>query len=61
MRGADGRERHLPSLPRRASDGALVPSSETPELGADTDDVLRDMLGLSAEEVAALREAGALD
>ena len=60
MRGDDGRERLLLALPSRAWDGALMRSSAAPELGADSDDVLRNILGLSSSEVAALREAGAL-
>ena len=41
----------------RASAGA---SGEAPGLGADTDAVLAEVLGLSGEEIAALRESGAL-
>ena len=35
-------------------------SGPAPQLGADTDAVLRDVLALSTGEIAALREAGAL-
>lgn len=31
-----------------------------PALGADTDDVLRDLVGLSAEQIAAVRESGVI-
>jgi crotonobetainyl-CoA:carnitine CoA-transferase CaiB-like acyl-CoA transferase len=51
---ADG----LPGLPWRASFGRAV--GPAPGLGADTDAVLRDVAGLSAAEIARLREAGAL-
>jgi benzylsuccinate CoA-transferase BbsF subunit len=48
----------LPGLPWRASFGrALAPA---PELGADTDRVLSDVLGLSPERIAELRKSGAL-
>jgi crotonobetainyl-CoA:carnitine CoA-transferase CaiB-like acyl-CoA transferase len=48
----------LPGLPWRASFGRTT--APAPALGADTDAVLRDVLDLSREEIAALREAGAL-
>ena len=48
----------LPGLPWRASFGRA--SGAAPELGADTDTVLREMLGLSSGEIAALRSSGAL-
>ena len=48
----------LPGLPWRASFGRTI--APAPALGADTDGVLRDMLNLAPEEIAALREAGAL-
>ncbi len=55
-------ERHdagvLPGLPWRASFGRI--SGPAPGLGADTDSVLRDLLGISPEGVAALRQSGAL-
>ncbi|HEY2538148.1 MAG TPA: CoA transferase, partial [Stellaceae bacterium] len=48
----------LPGLPWRASFGrALGPA---PALGADTDAVLRGVLGYSAAEIAALRRTGVL-
>jgi crotonobetainyl-CoA:carnitine CoA-transferase CaiB-like acyl-CoA transferase len=48
----------LPGLPWRASFGRAV--GPAPGLGADTDAVLRDVGGLSPDEIARLRAAGAL-
>lgn len=48
----------LPGLPWRASFGRQ--HGAAPELGADTDGVLRDVLGLSADRIAQLRRSGAL-
>ncbi len=48
----------LPGLPWQASFGRQ--SGTAPELGADTDRVLMDVLGLSGDDVAALRRTGAL-
>jgi crotonobetainyl-CoA:carnitine CoA-transferase CaiB-like acyl-CoA transferase len=48
----------LPGLPWRADFGRV--SGPAPELGADTDAVLRDVLGLASVDIAALRTAGAL-
>jgi crotonobetainyl-CoA:carnitine CoA-transferase CaiB-like acyl-CoA transferase len=48
----------LPGLPWRASFGRT--SGLAPELGADTDAVLRDVLSLSPDRIAALRRSGAL-
>lgn len=47
----------LPGLPWRASFGRQ--SGAAPELGADTDAVLADVLGLSADDIVALRRSGA--
>ncbi|HEX2150430.1 MAG TPA: CoA transferase [Stellaceae bacterium] len=47
----------LPGLPWRASFGRMA--GLAPGLGADTDAVLHDMLGLAPDEIAALRDAGA--
>ena len=47
----------LPGLPWRASFGRV--SGAAPELGADTDAVLREVLSLSRDEIAALRDLGA--
>jgi len=48
----------LPGLPWRASFGRR--SGAAPGLGADTDAVLEDVLGLSRDDIATLRQAGAL-
>jgi crotonobetainyl-CoA:carnitine CoA-transferase CaiB-like acyl-CoA transferase len=48
----------LPGLPWRASFGRV--SGPAPGLGADTDAVLGSVLRLSAEQITALRESGAL-
>jgi crotonobetainyl-CoA:carnitine CoA-transferase CaiB-like acyl-CoA transferase len=48
----------LPGLPWRASFGRVQgPASE---LGADTEDVLREVLDLSEDEITTLRQSGAL-
>jgi crotonobetainyl-CoA:carnitine CoA-transferase CaiB-like acyl-CoA transferase len=47
----------LPGLPWRASFGRA--SGPAPALGADTEQVLATVLGLSAEEIAQLRQSGA--
>src|SRR5437763_2136464 len=49
----------LPGLPWRASFGRI--SGPAPNLDADTDTVLRDLLGIRTEQIAALRQSGALD
>jgi len=55
-------ERHragvLPGLPWRASFGRI--SGPAPGLGGNTDAVLRDLLDMSPEGIAALRQSGAL-
>jgi crotonobetainyl-CoA:carnitine CoA-transferase CaiB-like acyl-CoA transferase len=55
-------ERHgagvLPGLPWRASFGRT--SGPAPQLGADTEAVLAEMLGYSAVEITALRQSGAI-
>jgi crotonobetainyl-CoA:carnitine CoA-transferase CaiB-like acyl-CoA transferase len=48
----------LPGLPWRASFGRTT--GPAPELGADSDHVLADVLGLSQERIAVLRTSGAL-
>ena len=50
--------RVLPGLPWHASFGRA--SGPAPELGADTEMVLRDVLDLSCDQIAALRQSGAL-
>jgi len=48
----------LPGLPWLARFGRMTGAA--PDLGADTEAVLREMIGLSTTEIAALRTAGAL-
>jgi crotonobetainyl-CoA:carnitine CoA-transferase CaiB-like acyl-CoA transferase len=48
----------LPGLPWRASFERR--SGDAPKLGADTETVLEEVLGLSPDEIAALRRSGAL-
>jgi crotonobetainyl-CoA:carnitine CoA-transferase CaiB-like acyl-CoA transferase len=48
----------LPGLPWHASFGRT--SGAAPELGADTEKVLRDVLDFSSDEIAALGQSGAL-
>ena len=45
-------------IPWRLSEGTNGVRAPAPLLGADTDDVLREVVGCSASEIAALREAG---
>jgi len=48
----------LPGLPWRASFGRA--SGAAPELGADTDAVLREVLDMSSDQISALRQSGAV-
>ena len=48
----------LPGLPWRASFGRAT--GPTPALGADTDRILREVAGMSVEEIAHLRNIGAV-
>ncbi len=48
----------VPGLPWRASFGRTAGAA--PELGADTETILRDLLALAPDEIAALRLSGAL-
>jgi crotonobetainyl-CoA:carnitine CoA-transferase CaiB-like acyl-CoA transferase len=48
----------LPGLPWRASFGRI--SGAAPELGADTEMVLRDVLDMSSDQIGGLRQSGAL-
>jgi benzylsuccinate CoA-transferase BbsF subunit len=48
----------LPALPWRSSIGRT--SGAAPELGADTDAVLREVLDMSSDQISALRQSGAL-
>src|SRR5262249_29667508 len=49
----------LPGLPWRASIGRV--RGPAPALGGDTQIVLREVLGMSSDTIAALRQSGALD
>ena len=44
--------------PFKFADHELAPFRSPPLLGQHTDDVLHSVLGLAAEDIAALREAG---
>ena len=57
-RDADGVDRDLVGTPFKLADGGGVAEMAAPQLGADTDAVLADRLGMSAEEIDRLRTAG---
>jgi len=48
----------LPGLPWHASLGRT--SGSAPELGADTEAVLREVLDMSSDQISALRQSGAV-
>ena len=56
----DGSSRGLPGLPWRWEAGERRDQTPAPELGADTDAVLSDVLGMTDGEIAELRDTGAL-
>ena len=56
----DGQERALPRLPWRWVEGSRFDQSAAPGLGADTNQVLSEVLGLDRKEIARLRDSGAL-
>jgi crotonobetainyl-CoA:carnitine CoA-transferase CaiB-like acyl-CoA transferase len=56
----DGSNRGLPGLPWRWEAGERRVQTPAPELGADTDAVLSDVLGMTDGEIAELRDTGAL-
>jgi crotonobetainyl-CoA:carnitine CoA-transferase CaiB-like acyl-CoA transferase len=56
---AAGEDRDLVGTPFKLADGGGVAATSAPALGADTEAVLADRLGLSPAELAGLREAGA--
>jgi crotonobetainyl-CoA:carnitine CoA-transferase CaiB-like acyl-CoA transferase len=57
--GPDGTPRFLPGLPWRWGDGAMIGPRAAPALGEHTEAVLRDIAGLSQDEVDALSVNGA--
>jgi benzylsuccinate CoA-transferase BbsF subunit len=56
----DGAIRGLPGLPWRWREGERPAQTAAPALGADTDKVLADVLGMTDADIAALRDSGAL-
>ncbi|MGE0828757.1 MAG: CaiB/BaiF CoA transferase family protein [Hyphomonadaceae bacterium] len=57
---SNGAELRLAANPIRMSKTPPVTKSAPPLLGHDTEEALRDVLGLDAEEIARLRTAGAI-
>lgn len=62
VRGHHSRLGDVPLVPQpvKFSDAPEVADPSTPVLGEDTDSVLSDLLGLSAEELAELRDKGVI-
>jgi crotonobetainyl-CoA:carnitine CoA-transferase CaiB-like acyl-CoA transferase len=58
-RDADGIERDLVGTPFKLAEGGGVATTSAPQLGADTEAVLADRLGLSTQEIAQLKADGA--
>ncbi len=56
----DGSDRGLPGLPWRWAAGERSDQTPAPKLGADTDAVLSEVLGMTDGEIAGLRDKGAL-
>jgi formyl-CoA transferase len=56
----DGTPRMLPGLPWRWGDESLIQPKAAPALGQHSQQVLRDLAGLTDSEIEALRMAGAL-
>lgn len=56
---ADGTTQDLVGTPFKLADGGGTAATSAPRLGADTDAILGDTLGLPAERIAALHAAGA--
>jgi len=56
-----GRKVRMPGNPIKFSDDAGGVFAPPPRLGQDTDDVLQQILGLSAEEISGLRSRGLID
>jgi crotonobetainyl-CoA:carnitine CoA-transferase CaiB-like acyl-CoA transferase len=58
-RNADGTVQDLVGTPFKLADGGGVAETAAPKLGAETEAILGDTLGMSAAEITALRESGA--
>jgi crotonobetainyl-CoA:carnitine CoA-transferase CaiB-like acyl-CoA transferase len=56
---ADGTMQDLVGTPFKLADGGGTATTAAPRLGADTDAILADTLGLSTDRIAALRADGA--
>lgn len=56
---ADGTMQDVVGTPFKLADGGGTAVTAAPALGADTDAILADTLGMSPERIAALRDAGA--
>jgi crotonobetainyl-CoA:carnitine CoA-transferase CaiB-like acyl-CoA transferase len=50
---------HVPTLGFKVNGDVVAPNAPPPELGRDTESILEE-LGCSAEDVAALQNAGAI-
>ena len=50
----------VPHSPLRFRGTPMAPLSPAPALGADNESIYRDWLGLDADQIAALRDAGAI-
>ena len=59
VRDEDGNERRVVGTPIRMSDTPLEPAASHPELGAHSDEILRD-LGYSDADIAGFRKEGAV-
>jgi formyl-CoA transferase len=57
--GADGTMQDLVGTPFKLAEGGGTAATAAPILGANTDAILADTLGLPAERIAALRANGA--
>jgi crotonobetainyl-CoA:carnitine CoA-transferase CaiB-like acyl-CoA transferase len=58
-RDADGVDQHLVGTPFKLAEGGGIAATAAPTLGADTETVLADRLGLSVTQIDRLRTAGA--
>jgi crotonobetainyl-CoA:carnitine CoA-transferase CaiB-like acyl-CoA transferase len=60
VRHPDGSDLRVVGVPMRLSETPGTIRSGPPAVGQHTDEVLRDLLGLGDDEIARLREAGAI-